>query len=150
VRDQITTALNENESSSVLDKTCDKIKLTLKATSSWQQIKLSGVSAIKSGQPSSQLTEMLDYLEDHGFFVVKCGEIERFVPTIGLHGPKWVAQALAGDISTDPEFEAARKFVSEVFDIGPNTGWCQSPPSVSEVKIEAQPKDLPEILMDVL
>jgi hypothetical protein len=88
---------------------------------------------------------MLCYLKDCGLFVVKCGEIERFVPTIGLHGPKWVAQALAKEISTDSELEAARIFISEVFDIGPDTGWCQPQPSPLEVKMEEQLKDSPKL-----
>lgn len=141
VREQIASILDENGTASVSDHTRERIKQALKATSPWHQAKLSGVNALASGQPRSELDELLGYLKDRGLFVVKCGEIERFVPSIGLHGPKWVAQALAKDNSTDSELEAARIFISEVFDIGPETGWCQPKPITHEVKTEVELKD---------
>jgi len=42
-------------------------------------------------------------------------------------------------------FKAARIFISEVFDIGPDTGWCQPQPSPLEIKMEEQPKDLAKL-----
>src|SRR5213078_2092511 len=99
-----------------------------------------GVNALASGQPRAHLDELLRYLQNCGLFAVKCGEIERFVPSIGAHGPKFVAQALARDIANDPELELSRAFITEVFDIGPNAGWCQ-PQSPPEVKPEVSSKD---------
>lgn len=145
VREQITSTLDENTTASVSDHTVEKIKQALKATSPWHYAKLAGVNALASGQPRSQLDELLRYLKDCGLFVVKCGEIERFVPSIGLHGPKWIAQALAKDISTDSELETARIFITEVFDIGPDTGWCQPQPIPHGAKTEVDSKDLPNL-----
>ena len=144
VREQITSILDENATASVSDRTVEKIKQALKATSPWHYAKLAGVNALASGQPRAKLDELLHYLKNYGLFVVHCGEIERFVPSIGTHGPKWVAQALAKDISTDPELETARIFITEVFDIGPDAGWCQPQPP-NEVKTKADSKDSPTL-----
>jgi hypothetical protein len=52
-----------------------------------------------------------------GLFVVECGEIERFLPTVSGHGPRWVAEALRRDLANDPELEAARGFVQSLVGI---------------------------------
>jgi hypothetical protein len=128
VREQINSALEAEKSASVSEQTVEKIRQALKATSSWHYAKLAGVNALASGQPRAQLDEMLNDLERCGLFVVKCGEIERFVPSVGLHGPKWVAQALAKNLADAPELDSARTFVTSVFGIGPDAGWCQPQP----------------------
>jgi hypothetical protein len=140
VREKITSALDEEKNASVSEKTFEKVKQALKATSPWHYAKLAGVNALASGQPSAQLDELLHYLESCGLFVVKCGEIERFVPSVGAHGPKWVAQALAKNLAADPELETARAFITNIFDIGPHAGWCQPHP-LPEVKPKVNTMD---------
>jgi predicted ATPase len=125
VREQISVALDGEKNSSVSERTIEKIKGTLKATSPWHGVKLAGVSAFPSGQQRIQLNEFLGHLKGWGLFPVDCGEIERFVPTVGDHGPKWVSQVLTKNLSNDPELEMARKFIAEVFDVGPHVGWSQ-------------------------
>jgi hypothetical protein len=90
---------------------------TQEATSPWHFLKLTGVNALASGQPSIKLHELLTYLKGCGLFIVTCGEIERFATSIGGHGPKWVAQVLAKDIANDTELENARLFITDVFDL---------------------------------
>ena len=139
VREKITSTLDETKMASVSDRTVETIKQALKATSPWHYAKLAGVNTLASGQPRAKLDELLNYLKCCGLFVVSCGEIERFVPSIGAHGPKWVAQALAKVVLTDPELEAARVFITEVFDIGPDVGWCQpQPPTKIKIKEDAK------------
>jgi hypothetical protein len=49
-----------------------------------------------------------------GLHVVEVGELEGYVRTEGGHGPKWVNAVLTRELATDPELEAARKFVQAV------------------------------------
>ena len=137
IREQINLALDQEKNASVSNQTAEKIKQSLKATSPWHYAKLAGVNVSPSGEPRAQLDEFLRYLQKCGLFVVKCGEIERFVPSIGAHGPKWVAQALTKDLAADPELGEARAFINAVFDIGPHDGWCQ-PKAAMEEKVEVK------------
>jgi hypothetical protein len=123
VRERIHSALNEEKTASLSDITANKIKEALRSTSSWHYAKLAGINALPSGQPRAELDLLLRHLEQFGLFIVKCGEIERFAPSLGAHGPKWVAQALEKDLASDPELESARAFITEVFGIGPAKGW---------------------------
>jgi len=141
VREKIISALAEEKNASVSEQTFEKVKQSLKATSPWHYAKLAGVNVLASGQPRAQLDELLRYLESCGLFVVKCGEIERFVPSVGAHGPKWVAQALEKNLAADPELETARTFITNIFDIGPHAGWCQ-PQSQPEVKPQVNATDM--------
>lgn len=144
LRDQIASALSDEKGPSVSDQAIEKIKQSLKATSPWHYVKLAGVNVLSSGQPSIQANELLQHLEALGLFPVTCGEIERFVPTVGSHGPKWVSQVLTKNLADDPDLEQARQFVLKVFDIGPHLGW--RPPSKTpetSSKIEESKVSLP-------
>lgn len=143
VRQTVMLALDANKGNSVLPETSEKIKSALKATSAWHYAKLSGVNIFPSGEPRAQLNGLLRYLRELGLFVVECGEIERFVPSIGGHGPKWVAKVLERDLANDPELKAARQFVEGVYEMGPRDGWCQPgrmPDLNSEIRLGAESK----------
>ena len=58
---------------------------------------------------------LLAKLRAAGLFVVDVGELERFVPSVGNKGPKWVNAVLERSLATDPELADARKFVQELF-----------------------------------
>jgi hypothetical protein len=49
-------------------------------------------------------------------FVLDVGELERFCPSIGNHGAKWVNAVLQRDLANDPELNEARDFVAQVRD----------------------------------
>ena len=57
---------------------------------------------------------MLIALEALGIFVVPVGELERFVKSVGGHGPAWVAEVLKQDLANAPELEPARQFVKKL------------------------------------
>ncbi|MCR6639719.1 MAG: hypothetical protein NVV82_12240 [Sporocytophaga sp.] len=44
--------------------------------------------------------------------ILEVGELESFVKSVGNHGPKWVNEVLAKDLTSDPELQQARDFVS--------------------------------------
>ena len=61
-------------------------------------------------------TEELDKTEK--VFILKCGEIERFVPTVGGHGNTWVEKTFEKYNDIDNKvYDEAKQFIKEVFDI---------------------------------
>jgi len=114
VRDRINEILNATQGTNLPDDVAEKVRETLRRTSPWSAAKLSGVSAVPSGQPRTRANTLLEKLRVVGLFVVECGEVERFAPSVGGHGPSWVAEALKKDLLKDPELRAAREFVARV------------------------------------
>ena len=55
-----------------------------------------------------------------GVFIVECGELERFAPSVGTHGPAWVTEVLRKDLATDEEIEEARMFVRNIVGMEPS------------------------------
>jgi len=87
------------------------IQTVLKRTSPWAHAKLVGKAFVPSGDPSKACERLLSNLRAGGLHVVEVGELEGHVRTEGGHGPKWVNAVLTRELATDPELEAARKFV---------------------------------------
>lgn len=87
------------------------IQTVLKRTSPWAHAKLVGKAFVPSGDPSKACERLLSNLRAGGLHVVEVGELEGYVRTEGGHGPKWVNAVLTRELATDPELEAARKFV---------------------------------------
>jgi hypothetical protein len=118
VRAQINAALHDEVEDNLSPRGAERIRQSVRATSPWELVKLSGTSGVPSGQPMEKLLALLGKLRDLGLFVVKCGELERFVPDVGGKGPKWVSEVLSTkDLAKDPALEEARKFVSELIDL---------------------------------
>ncbi|MBD5800919.1 hypothetical protein AZOA_03210 [Azoarcus sp. Aa7] len=92
-------------------KTKADIQTVLKRTSPWAHAKLVGKAFVPSGDPSKACERLLSNLRAGGLHVVEVGELEGYVRTEGGHGPKWVNAVLTRELATDPELEAARKFV---------------------------------------
>ena len=88
------------------------IKEMLSSNTEWDRLKEAGVSGIGAGNPSQSCKAVLSYLAGIGIHVVQCGELERFVPTIGGHGPDWLHNVLDHypEVS-DPVYDAAKNFV---------------------------------------
>jgi len=84
----------------------------LRQTSPWALAKRSGVSFIPSGTPTQEYNKLAAELRKLGILIVEVGEMERFCPAIGGHGPAWVNEVLTRDLAADPDLEAARKFVT--------------------------------------
>lgn len=91
----------------------DMRKLTRRA-SPWDHVKMSGVAAIPSGEPTKATKRLLANLKQLGIFVVPNGEMEGFCREVGGHGPRWVEQVLERDLANDEDLQDARTFVSSV------------------------------------
>jgi energy-coupling factor transporter ATP-binding protein EcfA2 len=111
----INSILDQEKSDTLSERGVKQIREKLKALSPWDMAKLSGVGVVPNGQPTERLNSLLGKLRSIGIFVVECGELERFCPSVGGKGPKWVSEVLTSkNIATDPELESARKFVTEL------------------------------------
>ena len=66
------------------------IRKSLESNTVWDQLKKTGVNGVGAGNPRSACDAILKYLSTIGIHVVPCGELERFVPTVGGHGPDWL------------------------------------------------------------
>ncbi len=92
----------------------DEIKAKLRKASAWTEAKKVGKVYLPNGQPTQAFERLQTFLKAHGLLVLEVGEIEGFVRSVGNHGPRWVAQALAKDLTADPELEIARQFVRQL------------------------------------
>ena len=89
----------------------DEIRKRLKVDSPWDAMKRVGINGLSGGAVFNACAQLLADLETVGLFVVRKGELESFDPSIGKHGPAWVAGVLAKNLETDPALEDARIFV---------------------------------------
>ncbi len=89
------------------------IRKEIKVESGWDLAKKVGVTLL-SGAANEAATRLIDRLADIGIFVVKEGEMESFVPSVGGHGGAWVAEVLERRKHLSPESDNARKFVSRI------------------------------------
>jgi hypothetical protein len=89
------------------------IQSILRRSSPWAHAKDVGKAFIPAGHASKVAERLLAELRNGGLHVVEVGELEGFVKTEAGHGPKWVNAVLTRPLATDPELEAARKFVEK-------------------------------------
>ncbi|MCZ6654443.1 MAG: AAA family ATPase [Planctomycetota bacterium] len=118
VRQEIDLVLSREEGETVhlSENGAERIKEVLRAGSAWREAKRSGKSYVPSGQARQALDQLLADLRGIGLFVVDVGELERFVPSVGNHGWKWLAEVLEKDLRADSLLREAREFVSQLLD----------------------------------
>ncbi len=91
-----------------------KIKSLFNETTSWGIAKKQGLSWVPFGQPRKTAKLLLAKLEEIGLWVVPTGAVESFCPTVGGHGPSFVAPVLEKDLVNDSELAEARNFVTKL------------------------------------
>ncbi len=114
VRKEIGDLLSSVTTTTLPLKIKSDIQTVLKRTSPWAHAKHVGKSFVPSGEPSKACERLLANLRAGGLHVVEVGELEGYVRTEGGHGPRWVNAVLTRELATDPELDAARKFVLEL------------------------------------
>lgn len=90
------------------------IQALFKRSSPWAIAKESGRAYVPSGQPTQAFDRLIQALRGIGVHIVEVGELERFAPSVGNHGPRWVNEALKKDLRADLELAAAREFVERL------------------------------------
>ena len=85
-------------------------------SSSWDAVKRVGKGALPSGQTTREFQELHRLCGEMGLWIVPEGELEGFCRSVDGHGPRWVQNVVEkSNIATDPELNAAREFVSEIW-----------------------------------
>lgn len=102
----------------ISQQTAEKIKSVLKDISSLKLLKTGGKSILPSGECTTLFFDVQLFLKEHNVYVLECGEIERFVPSVGGHGNAWLEKVFQryNDIN-DSVYRDAKDFVKAVFDI---------------------------------
>jgi ABC-type transporter Mla maintaining outer membrane lipid asymmetry ATPase subunit MlaF len=119
VRSRVSELLNRASGPYLDEKTRASLLDCLRTASPWAAAKRAGKSSLPSGGPTEAFMDLTGRLRKMGVFIVECGELERFVPSLGSHGPAWVNEALRKDLANDPELAPAREFVRDLAKIGP-------------------------------
>jgi len=112
VKEEITDILDGIRSSVFPEDKAVQIRDVLKKASAWGEAKRVGKAFLPSGDATVAYQALNKGLREKGLYVVEVGELERFCPTIAGHGPGWVTDVLARDLSNDSELQIARDFVS--------------------------------------
>lgn len=93
-----------------------EINSILKEASSWDAVKNAGEAAIPKGDCTQKFKELKTLCKQIGLWIVPVGELEGFCKSVGGKGPAWVQKIIEEyDLSIHPDFESARKFMSEIW-----------------------------------
>jgi hypothetical protein len=84
--------------------------------SPWGLAKKSGVKILPNGEPQLAFARLTAKCSQFGIWLVEVGELERFCPSIGGHGPSWAQGVLSTkDLRSEPELDGARQFVKRIW-----------------------------------
>jgi energy-coupling factor transporter ATP-binding protein EcfA2 len=108
--------LNKTTGTTLDDKDAEEIRKRLKLESPWDEMKQLGVNGLPNGPVYTACVQLLTTLDAVGLFIVRKGELESFDPTIGKHGPAWVAGVMLKNLQSDPGLADARAFVRSIVD----------------------------------
>jgi len=80
-------------------------------------LKNGGKAIIPSGKCTVEFNIIEKFLNENNIFILDCGEIERFVPEIDMHGSAWVEEVFKRykDIN-DSIYDKAKEFIKKVFE----------------------------------
>jgi AAA domain, putative AbiEii toxin, Type IV TA system len=92
VRDQIVEYLDGLGTPFLEHRDMLYLRSLARIESGWDQAKRSGLAAVPHGDARDSALRLIDALRRIGIFVVEVGELEGFVPTVGGHGPAWLAE----------------------------------------------------------
>jgi energy-coupling factor transporter ATP-binding protein EcfA2 len=104
----------DSESDPLDRKALERVRRPIRSDSGWDKAKRAGKSEVPQGNPSAACARVLKALEDGGLLVVPIGELERFVPEVGGHGPAWVAEVHRQGLHSNLDNAAAVGFVKAI------------------------------------
>jgi hypothetical protein len=123
LRVAINEALDQVPERDVGRKQMEGLRRVLKAESGWDKVKDAGQKAVPGGDPSRDCKELLAALTAIGMHIVPVGRLERFVPQVAGHGPRWVTEVHNHKLHEDLHNRDAVEFVKGIRDAaasGPN------------------------------
>lgn len=76
-------------------------------------LKQHGMSAFNKGQERVDVKGLLDALDSVGICLLRSGELESYVPSVGKHGPGWLEGVRANKTAYERELETLRADISK-------------------------------------
>lgn len=114
LREAVLGCIENIEGETVGKRESEKLRSMIRVESGWDKVKRAGISAIPQGEAYESCQRLLQALKRIGLMVVPVGELERFVPSVGGHGPAWVTQVHQRGLHEDVANEPPRAFIREV------------------------------------
>lgn len=90
------------------------VRELMRTDSGWDATKRGGLAAVPQGDARGAADSLIEVLAERGLFVVPVGELERWVPEVGGHGPAWVAEVHSRGLHRDESNSAPREFMRRV------------------------------------
>lgn len=100
----------------VSERSLAPVRAALKIENGWDRVKNSGFSGVPHGEPYQACERLVANLAALRIHLVPVGEMEDFVPTVGDHGPSWVAQVLEQRLHESTATDDARNFFQVVLE----------------------------------
>lgn len=100
----------------VTPRALEPVRTALKIENGWDRVKNSGLSSVPKGDPYSAAERLVKGLTANGIHLIPVGEMEDFVPSVGGHGPGWLADVLEKRLHESPATDGARQFFESVLD----------------------------------
>jgi len=94
VKDEMTAALAGVADATLTRNVAERLRRIVKLEDGWTRAKRGGLAVLPQGDAAEAGTRLLAALRAMGLHVVSVGELERWAPAVGGHGPAWVAAAL--------------------------------------------------------
>lgn len=91
---QINAFVQSVNSDSLTRNDIDNLSKTIKLETKWSMLKKGGTGVIPSGQATTSFNALNERLKSVHIHLVYVGELERFIPEVGGHGPSWVNSVL--------------------------------------------------------
>ena len=112
VRKEIVSILDNAAGETLTKSEVERVRNATKAVFPWSKLKSEGESGIPSDEGRNAFCALDGVLKTHGIHIVPIGELERFFPSVGGHGPVWVDRVLQSypDMN-DPAYDKIVDFV---------------------------------------
>lgn len=114
LREAVEKAFDEIGTDLVDKGAAERLRSVIRVESGWDKVKRAGISAVPQGSVHDDCKTLVEQLKQMGLLVVPVGELERFVPSISGHGPKWVTSVHEDGHHADPSNTTAREFVRDI------------------------------------
>lgn len=102
--------------SEITTKALAPVKEALKIETGWDRVKNVGLAGVPAGDAHQAAARILDKLRALRIHLIPHGEMEDFVPSVGGHGPAWLAEVLEKGLHVSAETDRARDFFKSVLE----------------------------------
>jgi ABC-type cobalamin/Fe3+-siderophores transport system ATPase subunit len=98
----------------VSPKSLAPVRSALRIENGWDRVKNTGLSGLPKGEPTSAADRLLSRLRELNIHLIPVGEMEDFVPSVGNHGPAWLAELLERRLHQGVATDGSRTFFKGV------------------------------------